>query len=248
MRILASQKMFGYPSLKIRRLMRAGGNHCWGVAFVAATLEISSGRATELVQALLTDSLIAQVLAEDPDDPRYELTIKGRALGMARATKPIKRATAERLVAEFLQRVEEVNKTPDLLFWIGEALVFGSFVTGSPTLGDVDIAVMYACRIGPTLWNSRSKQRVATAQSNGRWFRNLIDKIQWPQREIELRLRKGLGALHIHDLRIEGKFIETLPHRRIYVRNVEMSPTRPDVVTPFAADSLNPPEGLSVPG
>src|SRR5216684_2531980 len=122
MRIRASQKMFGYPSPEIRRLMRAGGNHCWGVGFVAATLGISSGQATELVQALLADSLIAQVLDEDPDDPRHELTIKGRALGMARATKPIKRATAERLVAEFLQRVEEVNKAPDLLFWVDEAV------------------------------------------------------------------------------------------------------------------------------
>lgn len=228
--------------------MRAGGNHYWGVGFVAATLGISSGQAVELVEALIADSLIAQVLDGDPDAPRYELTIKGRALGMARAAKPIRRATAERLVAEFLRRVEEVNEAPDLLFWVDEAVVFGSFVTDSPTLGDVDVAVIYARRIGPTLWTTRSKQRVAMAQSNGRWFRGIIDKIQWPQREVELRLRKGSGALHIHDLRIEGKFIETLPHRRIYIRHRETSPTDLDLVTPSAADSLNSPEGLSVLG
>jgi hypothetical protein len=40
------------------------------------------------------------------NDSCYELTIKGRVLAVAKA-KLIRRSTAERLVSDFLQRVEE---------------------------------------------------------------------------------------------------------------------------------------------
>jgi hypothetical protein len=55
-----------------------------------------------------------KMLGEDPHARTYELAIKGGALAMANA-KPITRSTAERLVADFRQRVEEVNGDPNLL-------------------------------------------------------------------------------------------------------------------------------------
>lgn len=244
MRMNASQEMFGYPVLEIRRLMRASAADSWGVSFVAAALRIENNPAAELVKAMLADGLIAETDLE-ANGQTYELTTKGMALGMARAAKPIKRATAERLVSEFLQRVEQVNNDPDLLFWVNEVVVFGSCLTNSPTLGDVDLAVMYARRIGPALWTAGSRQRVAIARANGRYFSGIIERIAWPQREIELRLRKGLGALHIHDLSMEGKFIETLSHRRIYVRQPEVSPAGLGIMTTSPAGSLNSPGNLA---
>jgi len=62
------------------------------------------------------------------------------------------------------------------------------------------------------------EERLAIARANGRSFSGIIERLAWPQTEIELRLRKSLRALHIHDLSLEGKFIETIPHQRIYLR------------------------------
>jgi hypothetical protein len=156
--------------------------------------------------------------AEDPHGPRYVLTIKGNALASASA-KPIRRSTAERLVSDFLQRVEEVNGDPNLLFWIDEILVFGSFLTDSEMLGDVDLGLLYTPRIeNKKDWDALAKARVKEAEANGRNFPRFIDSLFWPLREILIRLRKRSCNLSLHDLREERKFIEGRPHRRLYLR------------------------------
>jgi hypothetical protein len=44
--------------------------------------------------------------------------------------------------------------------------------------------------------------------------RNIFEKIARPLREIELRLRKRVWALHIHDVSEERRFIESIPDGR----------------------------------
>jgi hypothetical protein len=88
--------------------------------------------AGKLVKALLAADLIAKA-GRESNVQRYELTINGRALGMASAAKPIMRATSDRYISVLLQRVEEVNNDPDLLFWIDEVVSFGSYLTNSAT-------------------------------------------------------------------------------------------------------------------
>jgi hypothetical protein len=64
----------------------------------------------------------------------------------------------------------------------------------------------------------RGKARVREARTAGRHFPLFFDELLWPLREIELRLRKRSGSLSLHDLGEERKFIEALPHRRLYLR------------------------------
>lgn len=143
MRLSENQHLFEYPILEIRRLLRAGGNYQWSTRLVTRTLGINLGEAAKLVETLLGAGFIAPT--KHGDGLRYELTMKGRALAMANA-KLIGRSTAERLVSEFLQRVEAVNNDPKFCFWIDEVLVFGSFLTDSETLGDVDLGLLYTSR------------------------------------------------------------------------------------------------------
>lgn len=222
MQIISGQKLCGYPVLEIRRLMRAGAGSQWGVSFVAARLGTKTKAATDLIEALVADGLIVETDTRS-NGRNYELTIKGMALSMASAAKPITRRTAERLVSEFLQRVEEVNNDSDLLYFVSEVVAFGSLLTASPTLSDIDLAVMYTRKFCQTHWTAQSRQRVAIAEANGRHFSGFFEMLGWPEREIELRLRKGSRALHLHDLSGEGKFIETIPHQRIYLRQPEGS-------------------------
>ena len=62
----------------------------------------------------------------------------GRA---ARFVPRINRAKAEKLLADFLQSVEEVNAHPDLLHWVTEVRVFGAYLNNSDNLGEIDLAI-----------------------------------------------------------------------------------------------------------
>src|SRR6266404_5700735 len=178
MRLFDYQHLFEYPMSEIRRLLVAAAGHSWSswrVDLVTATLGIQMDEASKLMETLLEEGFIA--LDAPGDDSCYELTIKGRALAMARA-KLIRRSTAERLVSEFLQRVEEVNDDPNLLYWVDEVVVFGSFLTESETLGDVDLAVMYTRRTDdPKDFDEREKARVREARAAGRHFPGYLRRV-----------------------------------------------------------------------
>jgi hypothetical protein len=149
----------------------------------------------------------------------YELTIKGHALRMATARKPIKRKTAERLVVQLLGRGEQVNKDPDFLYWIEEVIAFGSYITEAPNLGDIDLGVRYSPRTrDQTLWITLYKRSLDRARASGRHLSTVLNKVGWPQREIEMRLRNRSSSFHLQELREEGDFIQTLPHARLYTR------------------------------
>jgi len=137
---------------------------------------------------------------------------------MARAAQPLKRATADRLVWHFQRRVEQVNCDPNLLFWIDAVVVFGSYATTSSVMSEIDLAVLYSKRVGPDLWTELADRRVEAARDSGRKFRSVSEKIRWPLKEIELRLRKHHWALHIHDFGKEKEFIESVPHHLIFLR------------------------------
>jgi hypothetical protein len=156
MRLIALQKMFGIDSLEIRKFMREATGSKWRLGFLAATFGRNSAR--KLVRAMLTDDLIAKA------GRKYELTDRGRALGMARAAQPLKRATADRLVWHFLRRVEQVNCDPNLLFWIDAVVVFGSYATTTlSVMSEIDLAVLYSKRVGPDLWTELADRRVEAA-------------------------------------------------------------------------------------
>src|ERR1700681_2115747 len=110
MNLSKSHELFGYPALEIRRLMReARVGDRWDAEFVRATLRIAGPAADVLINQLLAEGLIV-VSAKHNGVAQYELTISGNSLAMASAAKRIKRATAERLVVKFLERVAAVNQ------------------------------------------------------------------------------------------------------------------------------------------
>jgi hypothetical protein len=99
--------------------------------------------ARALVDRLLKEGMI-EVNARFSDcreQVAYQPTIKGNAMRASRFVPRINRAQAEKLLADFLQCVEEVNAHPDLLHWVTEVRVFGSYLTNSDDLGEIDLAL-----------------------------------------------------------------------------------------------------------
>lgn len=243
MRPIASQKMFGYSLLEIGKFMREIEGLSWKPNFVAARFKIEQKAAAKLVQVMLLDGLVAKVYPQSNSE-KYEVTNKGLTLGMDTAGPPLKRATAERLVAKFLERVERVNNDPDLLCCIDEVAAFGSFITKEPTLSEIDLAVTYIRRVDSGTWSDLSNQRVELARARGRKFGSSSEEIAWPLREVELRLRRRAKALHIRDFNKDREFIESVPHQLIYRRRPVVGFGHLTLLMMSPEGSLIPPRNL----
>jgi hypothetical protein len=71
---------------------------------------------------------------------RYETTIQGNALALAKAGNPVSRASADRVLQEFLDRVKRVNEQSELAYNVESVVVFGSYLTDRTKLNDLDKA------------------------------------------------------------------------------------------------------------
>ena len=135
-----------------------------------------------LVEQLLKDGMI-EVNARFSDcreQVAYQSTIKGTAMRAARIVPRINRAKAEKLLVDFLQCVEEVNAHPDLLHWVTEVRVFGSYLTNSDDLGEIDLAI--------------KKKRRPASGSFGDAF---------PERLVALLLKGGSRYISLHGAELD---------------------------------------------
>jgi len=106
----------------------------------------------------------------------YQPTSKGNAMRSARLVPRLNRTKADKLLANFLRSVEEVNAHPDLLHWVTEVRVFGSYLANSDDLGEIDLAI--------------KKERRPASHS-------FIDA--HPDRLVALLLKGGSRYISLHD-------------------------------------------------
>src|SRR5207249_86866 len=131
----------------------------------------------------------------------YETTLKGNQLAAANL-RPISRATAENTLQAFMQRVGTVNSNPDYLETITGVIVFGSFLSPSEELGDVDVGIELERKpLADEVFMQLAEARRKLAQERGRRFRNLSEWVTWPTTEIWLFLKSRTRQLSIHDFR-----------------------------------------------
>src|SRR5262249_54727539 len=70
------------------------------------------------------------------------------ALEMTKFVRRIDRAKADALLRGALDRVATINADPAMRYWVTEVRVFGSYLTDTNDLGDLDLAVGYKRRRG----------------------------------------------------------------------------------------------------
>lgn len=128
-----------------------------------------------------------------PDGCRWwTTTTLGNALAMASFGKPITRRTADRLVAEMLDRARAYNSDPGKPSYVQRLRTFGSYLDQSvDPLGDVDVELVLGRRVN----DPKEVLRYATA--SGRSFPTYIDRILWPQTEAVQILRNRSAAINI---------------------------------------------------
>jgi hypothetical protein len=115
----------------------------------------------------------------------YQMTIRGNALGMAKAGKPVTRASAEEVLRKFLDRVGVVTVRPEPAHSVESVGVFSSYLSDVKRLNDLNIAVALKAKWhdDASFQNYRNAS-IDRARARGRRFRNLVEEVCWPQLEV----------------------------------------------------------------
>ena len=128
------QMIAGRPAKDIRKLLREIHHLQVSSAYIRDVLGCSMDAAKQVLSALEREGYLSRAGRHEGHD-LYETTLKGNQLAGANL-RPISRATAERTLRAFMQRVGAANSNPDYLETITGVIVFGSFLSPSDELGD----------------------------------------------------------------------------------------------------------------
>ena len=214
MRIDSSEKISETPILRVRELLRRGRNSMWGERFVRSTLGLDLEQAQQLINELAQREIIEYVKGID-GEYLYELTVKGNAFANATAAKPIMRKTADRAISQLLDRVKEVNNDPYFLYEVKRVVVFGSYLSNSEKINDVDIAIeLVSKEQNLELREKHFTQRREEVARKGKYFGNIIEELAWPEIEVRKFLKSRSRSLSFH--LIEDPILEQTEYKTIF--------------------------------
>jgi hypothetical protein len=115
--------------------------------------------------------------------------MRGNGLAFAKAGKAVARATADRVLGGFLDRVRTVNRRDELAFGVHSVIIFGSYLSASERLNDLDIAVELKPKWDDSRYESACKSSTERAGATGRHFPDFLHQLAWPQTEVMLILK-----------------------------------------------------------
>ena len=147
------------------------------------------------------------------------------------AAKPVTRATAERAMSQFLERVTQVNQNPYFLAKATSAVLFGSMLKPEvERLSDVDLAVELT-RKEPDHERAleQNQQRAEELANMGRRLRNFLE-VEGCWYWEAFRFLKGRNrVIALADFNAEKTFVLAVPHRFLIGEpeqvSVQLSPT-----------------------
>lgn len=148
-----------------------------------------------LIEALLAHELICEEGRESDGRMVYRVTDEGHATGMKSLVPRMNRAAAEALLEEVLARVEGINRDGELLHYVTEVRVFGSYLTDSDDLGDLDVAIKMERKLIAGEW---VKAAQALADKSGRTL-SFFHRLTFPETEVRRRIKRRLPRISLHD-------------------------------------------------
>jgi hypothetical protein len=186
MRLNRGDRIAGVDGLQLRKYFRRFGSEQVNCATVMEEFSVTKRQAEKIVAELLKLEMISRCeFQHDKEMVSYETTVKGNALGMAKAGKPVTRASAEEVLRVFLDRVRVVNGRQELAHSVESVVVFGSYLSEAKRLNDLDIAVELKAKWHDDATFQRYRNAgLDRARASGRRFRNLVEEVCWPQLEV----------------------------------------------------------------
>jgi len=208
MRVTKGETVCGMDALELRDVFRRA--HQYSRHWLGHELGLTPSEIHQLVESLCAEGYVRQY----PEGSElYVLTVKGSALRMASAARPITRATATRLVQDVVCRAQQVNEG-DYAYKVGAVVVFGSYCDpAAERLSDVDIAVLW---IQVDDFDSVSKERIRLAFASGRNFSTDLEEMAWPETEVKRHLRGRSPCISLHDYKRTFEIVVSGPNECVF--------------------------------
>lgn len=132
----------------------------------------------------------------------YKLTLKGTALSIARCVPPLNRVKADKILKDFMQRVEEINSSDYYLYSVSKILLFGSYIQENAIdFGDIDIAFELEKKIKNSNEHKRlNSDLVKKARDEGRSFSSYVDEIFYSRTLVVLKLKNRNRYISLHEM------------------------------------------------
>jgi predicted nucleotidyltransferase len=211
MRIDPKGTVAGYPALQVRRTLRQLRTRLrWGLDELESAASLEAGKGRVLIKVLAAEGLI-----EAAGPGAWQVTQAGCTLAAATAADSVTRATAERALEQFLDRVERVNKDPYFLGKVTRVVLFGSMLKPEvQRLSDVDVAVELAAK-DTDFDRARVKnyERVQTLETQGHRFRSFLEREGCWYWETFRFLKGHSRVISLADYKTERAFVLATPHR-----------------------------------
>jgi predicted nucleotidyltransferase len=226
MRVSKTDVIAGLPAELARAIVRRFRGRQLPAEAVADLLEGTEHDLGTVFASLEAEGYMEKSDIDGDGDSWWDTTIQGNSLAMASFGKPISRKTANRLVAELLQRARAYNMDPSKPMFVDKLRVFGSYLDPEKDpIGDVDVELTYGRRI-----TDQQALRDYT-RASGRSFGTYVDQVLWPQTELFLHLKKRSAYINIT---LEDVSLLTETYETIYSIDDD-----PQAVTPPSDRQLN---------
>lgn len=213
MRIDPKLMIGGCPALVVRKALRyLRVSDQWGVDALESIAALAPGSGRDLVKALQGEGLI-----ESSGSGAWCVTQAGRTFSVASAAKPVTRATAERALAQFLDRVEHVNRESYFLGKVVRVVLFGSMLKPEIVrLSDVDLAVELVTKEADfDRAREQNYRRAEELEEKGQRFQNFLDREFCWYLETRNFLKGGNRVIAMADYKAEKSFVLRVPHRML---------------------------------
>ncbi|MDZ7743746.1 MAG: hypothetical protein U5Q03_18935 [Bacteroidota bacterium] len=208
MRVNSKEKLFGHPVLKIREIIRYAMNKkLWarsetGIYHKASGFfKISESTSKEIINKLINNGYLKIKKEKAGSRIQYELvpTAKGNRLGNASALPPITTGKATQLLSDLIERAKSINENDDLVYYIESLKVFGSYLSDTEVLSDLDVGFKLSRRYEGDQFMERNQKRIDLALNKGKSFRNFVDEVTWPHTEVIKMLKAGKRYINLHN-------------------------------------------------
>ncbi len=220
MRIDSKDDFLGVPILTIRNFLHRSRRRCGGSvseSFARQVLKFGPEQTREILDELARQGFIEKG-GSCKGEQYWQNTIKGNSLSMATAARPVTRAKADQIFAEFMERVQKVNDDPYYLFRVTRVVLFGSYIRDTPTINDIDIALQLAPKVDDL--DRRGELYEQRRRESPRNFRNLIDLIGWPMNEVWLFLKSRSRVLSLHDFELDQELLNTIEQKVVMAEEI----------------------------
>ena len=213
MRVDPKGSIGGYSVLLVRQALRKLRQvDQWNSVELEGAGGLPAGGGQELVRTLAADGLIREVRSG-----LWTVSESGMRFTAATAAKRLTRAAAERILAEFLERVSRVNEDPYFLGQVTRVVLFGSML--NPDIdrpSDVDLAIEVMPKIADwDLHMQKNYKRAEELMALGYRFRHTVEYATCWYGEVFRFLKGRSRAISLADYRVEKCLVLAAPHRML---------------------------------